>query len=621
MIPTPNSELYLLSNVELDPDYNYTIDFDNKQAQQAYFQSKISNTLAINEEYSFVRADESVKVQASIEDLDGVNYIMYKNDTRWNYAFITKKEYVSTSVTRLILKYDVYQTFMFDFSIEESFIDREHQDRVNRLGRPIFNIEPENLEIGDEYVVKNTTYVDRTSEISSDCQLFYLIRAKEKLGNDLIPTSSKAGEVPNSEYGDFANTECKIGETRTGIYMYIVPVQHGSYVKLRREGTGEYNRSVWARNFASIDALFEDPRVMSITLTRYLPKFYEGQVANDEETGGNTYVFHNTDATMGFCAYDKNDAYHFILLVSLNENEEIDNQFAMCKWRNILESEIAPISQPTPNPNEQASINFESKLKTSPFSFIRLNCYGETRDFKNEDFYGNPRFSMYYSLGAGGSTMFVPDNYNGIKSFLNAFKLTSKLEITLRTDKWQEYILNNKASINGGLAVSAIQTIGSVGIGLATGGMGLAMAGTQALNFGGQIANEMMKRQDIKNQPDDIKANIGDTEIINATTGLYIKFEDVEIKESFKQKCYKYFQHYGYKANEFKKPDTRSRFYFNYIKTIGANIKTNIDAEYKSQLANIFDTGVTIWHYRGSDSFKGVNNYEYENAEMALIGG
>ena len=43
------------------------------------------------------------------------------------------------------------------------------------------------------------------------------------------------------------------------------------------------------------------------------------------------------------------------------------------------------------------------------------------------------------------------------------------------------------------------------------------------------------------------------------------------------QKLYNYFYHYGYKANIFKSPNIRSRYYFNYIKTIGVNIKSNID--------------------------------------------
>ena len=78
--------------------------------------------------------------------------------------------------------------------------------------------------------------------------------------------------------------------------------------------------------------------------------------------------------------------------------------------------------------------------------------------------------------------------------------------------------------------------------------------------------------------------------------------------------------HYGYACNDFKKPNLRSRYYYNYIKTIEANIKTNIDSDYRDRIQNIFDNGVCIWHYRTPNTFKGVNNYNYENVEMSIIG-
>ena len=77
--------------------------------------------------------------------------------------------------------------------------------------------------------------------------------------------------------------------------------------------------------------------------------------------------------------------------------------------------------------------------------------------------------------------------------------------------------------------------------------------------------------------------------------------------------------HYGYKCNNFKKPNTRSRYYFNYIKTIDANIKSNINRDYITELENLFNNGVTIWHYRDATTFKGMRNYDYENVEMALL--
>ena len=63
----------------------------------------------------------------------------------------------------------------------------------------------------------------------------------------------------------------------------------------------------------------------------------------------------------------------------------------------------------------------------------------------------------------------------------------------------------------------------------------------------------------------------------------------------------------------------RSRYYFNYIKTIGANIKTNIDADFRAEIENAYNNGITIWHYRNATTFKGVNNYDYENVETNLM--
>ena len=54
---------------------------------------------------------------------------------------------------------------------------------------------------------------------------------------------------------------------------------------------------------------------------------------------------------------------------------------------------------------------------------------------------------------------------------------------------------------------------------------------------------------------------------------------------------------FGYKQNKILKPDIRNRYYFNYIKTVGANLKSiNIPRDHFEKLKGIFDNGVTIWH-------------------------
>lgn len=193
------------------------------------------------------------------------------------------------------------------------------------------------------------------------------------------------------------------------------------------------------------------------------------------------------------------------------------------------------------------------------------------------------------------------------------------VDLPLMSDAYLEYIAQNKASATSGMAVAGTQFLGNLAIGGLTGGLGIAVAGSQALNFAGQVANEMLKREDLKQTPDTIK-NAGNNGLFTLTSnyeGLNVNI--YSITEEYRNKIYNFFFHYGYKANEFKKPNIRSRYYFNYIKVIGANLKTNIDSEYKNELATIFNNGITIWHYRNASTFKGVNNYDYENVEMSLI--
>lgn len=59
-----------------------------------------------------------------------------------------------------------------------------------------------------------------------------------------------------------------------------------------------------------------------------------------------------------------------------------------------------------------------------------------------------------------------------------------------------------------------------------------------------------------------------------------------------------YFALYGYKQNKILPvgQHTRTRYYYNYIKTIGCNITGDVPRKYMNMLKNIFDSGVTLWH-------------------------
>jgi hypothetical protein len=67
---------------------------------------------------------------------------------------------------------------------------------------------------------------------------------------------------------------------------------------------------------------------------------------------------------------------------------------------------------------------------------------------------------------------------------------------------------------------------------------------------------------------------------------------------------------YGYSIQELKNPSNffHTRPVFNFIQTVGMNLKLNAPAKYEQALKSIFDNGLTIWHCLQND-YSGYNNY------------
>lgn len=600
----PNSTLYLCKNVDLDPNYNYTIDFDNITAQTNYFDSKIATEFEINEGYSYVRDTQALKVQAKVDDLLGINYLFYNNGNKRYYAFITKKEYVSETCTKIEFKLDVLQSFMFNYEIDESFIEREHQDRYSKTGTtltPIYNLQAENLNIGTEYNQKTKQTFKQLKDTN-----YYLIIAKENIFPGIMNDS---GTWLESE-ANFTGT--RINGYKTGLFVYIGTKSdftsyncNGNVINAGNDGNSNY----WSLD-PSIDDVIKNPNVLCVKLIKYLPTKITGfSVEND---GKQLYTTSwDRMAIVRSSGSGTTPKYY-------NAAFAIKN-ITLKEWETLSFTKDNPIAHT--NINEAPKIEAETKLFTAPYNIFRLQYDNEFFELKRENFSSdNIIVNLYQSISVNGRKMVIPQNYNNAENdIFDGKPVASSHDMNLRTDAWEQYVLNNKASINGGLAVSGTQTLASMGLGLLTGGIGFAVAGAQALSFGGQIANEMIRRQDIKNQPDDVRVSVDDTFLKLTIDEFYFNLINYEIKPQFKQAIFKYFTHYGYKCNDFKKPNTRSRYYFNYIKTIGANIKTNIDADFRAEIANAYNNGLTIWHYRDALTFKGINNYDYENVETNLL--
>lgn len=122
---TPTTNLRLLST-PLESDYSNTLWFPNVAAQTAYFTGKIVKTF---DDFNYIKKDNTIVVAEEIDKLYNCNYIMYKNSnftTRWFYAFINRMEWASNGSTRLYVSTDVIQTWFFDITYYQSYVDRCH---------------------------------------------------------------------------------------------------------------------------------------------------------------------------------------------------------------------------------------------------------------------------------------------------------------------------------------------------------------------------------------------------------------------------------------------------------------------------------------------------------------
>lgn len=166
-MPNVNITKVYLLDVPLENDYKNTLYFANAQAQQTYFQSRIITSYSYND-FSYQRKDQIIRIPEQYDNIYKCNYVMYQNanySNKWFYAFVTELEYINDGRTDLHIETDVMQTWMFDYTVKASFVEREH---VNNDTIGLHTV-PENLELGEPIQVENPTELFETGFMTYIC--------------------------------------------------------------------------------------------------------------------------------------------------------------------------------------------------------------------------------------------------------------------------------------------------------------------------------------------------------------------------------------------------------------------------------------------------------------------
>ena len=614
---TPQTEVHLLSGVPFNFTYNNVRDFSNEQEQVTYFMSK--------KKYSFDKltyqrvTSNTIKLDINYNDLLDVNYMMFKNDVirgKWFYAFITNYEFVSPNVTRIEYQLDVFQTYLFDYNFQTTYVEREHTKRFNQDGSPVINTIDEGLSFGTDY---KTTYKTRISD-----DIVWLVAVtKSSVQRLLGMTVVDSGNVAN---------------IRQTLYYTLIPISlNNNAITIE----GHPSAIDWLLHLGDSEETVG--QLVSIFYTENVPFTYTLTNNNIHVPDDNMKHYYNTSIGAVY-EYYGNSQWN---AKSVNISNDM--------YQNIL-------------PNYS-----ESKLLMYPYTLIELtDLRGNTVTLKPQNFdskvlsFGirscvstQPKTAIYPLNYAGNTAGGVVDFTNGIvnnnicdipivdsytasymQSNRNSIALTNKYSM----DNALRSISQNKATNkldNAILSRQQAYTETDAKIGMASSLLNLNLGGAlqsgynaikqydmlesqrASMNLNNKFANENLminaeqqigstqaKLNDINNIPPTI-SNLGNNTMFDTgwkNMGFYVFVKT--IKDEYATQLTNYFKMFGYKVNKLEIPNTKSRRHYNYIKTVDANIVGDIPNTHLNTLKGIFDKGITIWHTNS------IGDYSLSNEEV-----
>lgn len=603
-----SATLKIVSNPGIFNDYENQIDFDNIAGQTSYWDSKVTSTYS-DLQIKFVN-DHLIKIKGNYNSMKNASYCFV--DTTINgvskryYYFINEIKLLAYGMEaddnlddtiQLEIEEDVFQTYMFNYEIKESFIKREHQDRFSAkfFENRIYNIETENLDIGNEYNIEEKSAIG-----NPDKKIWYYIYCKEPICSQ---HTNELGidETPDRTYIRKEDTQDLLNYQGlcSGYYIYLVT---------------DLSALKWGSNnqypMTPITVLLNNDKIVKIVASRYLPCniIYDSVNLRYTITSKEAPDYPGVDVLIGTYIVG-GDTTNMIFIKTFNQENCFSPEY---------EISVTPLNM---SAGSSPNIQYESKLYSYPYRAKRINNQGCYSIIKNEDFNWVKGYKVQPGLVNSSNQVVIPLKSNGkdLSYFhKNISNITS--EVNLITTAWLNYKSQNSASINGGLVVKGAIAGAGIIAGIAT--QNYLAAGAAAFAYGTQIANELVKRQDIKATPDEVNQSPDDVyNPILTEYDLRAYEEKIVIKDQYLNKIWQYFMKFGYACNNIKVPNLRTRYYYNYIQTIGISILANLNVKQIQELKKIYDNGIRIWHYRTgmTDSTFKFNDYSKENAEMSLL--
>lgn len=532
MNPNNITKVYLL-NVPLENDYKNTLYFENKNAQQSYFQSKIVKSYT---NFSYQRKDSFIRVPDHFDNLQNVNYVMYQNSAysnKWFYAFVTDIKYVDDGRTDLIIETDYIQTWLFDYTVKPSFVEREHVSD-DGIGS---NTVPEQVEHGP-YICNKHTQAEysglETEEMTSSTNLSIIVGVTQDPDKKDVVGAQYNNIYSGIEYYAFSNNDTGIKALNEFILSY---------------GDGKSD---------AIVCMFLAPKVLVVN---------DGRVINSNLINRERINSLGSEAS----------SFNKVIDITTNKVDSYvprNNKLLTFPYRYLLTSN-----------------NSGSDVKYHYEDFYTIQDVNDVKKFVI-----SPTFEIQGCLTVGCSIRMIPLHYKGIDVNHNeGINLGKFPALNWTSDVFTNWVTQNAVNI-GVNGVMSLAQIGVGAATFFNPVLGDELAGGSMIASGvSSIANTIGEVYKHAIAPPQSEGNLNCGDVITASNKNDFHFYDMSIKSEYAKIIDGYFDLAGYKINTLKQPNAKHRSRYWYTKTIDVNIDGAIPMKDMQKIKDCYNQGITFW--------------------------
>ena len=557
----PNAEVYLLKDIKITPTYTDTIYFATKAAQTTYFTNPAKRVATLTAQ-SYQRHSRGwLKVGLPIGTVAQANYMMFKNtafENKWFYAFITDWEYLNNGNTLISFMIDDMQTWFFDCTLGDCFVDREHamDDTVgsNRIPEPV----------GSDRVMMSQRWA-----CSDMTNYSVIVQASQQNRQSYF-------ETDYFHQGMFNGLAIWVEDCNDGTDASVIASGLDTMV-----GDGSYDENATLQQ--QVVSVLQFPTKFTVDGTRPYT-VTEGGFSRNGNLNGYTpknkklltapfkqLLLTNgigANATLDYDEFSNPASIQFKVTGTFNGQGQI-----MC----------------VPQGYKGVTDNYDYKIVISEFP----QC-GYTLD------------SYRAWLAGGGDIKQKAAVIRGVASGLFGTAALAQQGSNAYDKQWSQNYADryNQSTDNGRkqLNQGALNAVDVGATNFANQKTSLKdIAGSLVGGLGGILGGAVNTYVDYKTTEFDSHAQpntpVGMTagNVMVGARELNFRCYEVDVNATDARILDEYFDKYGYQTNRLKVPNISGRKAWNYVKTRECEIVGNIPASIKASIIGIFNTGVTFW--------------------------